>query len=241
MTDTRNGLRNPSDGETTTVYARWIGYDPPPLREDYDYTRKVHVYTVTILPERPLEIGMRISIMATSPRWYCDPKSNADEYDTYDAHVVGKIVGVAGWKGRKVILEVANECAASKIRRIRIRVPYAPDATVCADEHAFGGSRREAHEGDLYTNVVVRRAQQETRCQAAMCALPWLTLTGEGFLEEEMMESVADRPGISRGRKKRKDILVGWGESMSTVMGRSLFLAKIPTGSEQTLEPGAVL
>ncbi|KAI0693521.1 hypothetical protein C8T65DRAFT_699211 [Cerioporus squamosus] len=169
-TSTRNECRSPSDWATTTVYARWIGYEPPPPQEDDDHTRKIHLYTVTILPERPLCIGMRISVMATSPRWYCYPEASADEYDAYDAHVVGKIVGVAGWKGRKVILEVENECAVSRVRRIRIKVPYAPEATVRADERAFEGPRKEAQEGDLYTNAVVRTMHQELRCQAARIA-----------------------------------------------------------------------
>ncbi len=78
------------------VYARWIGYvsDTRDARPILPHSQ--HIYSAAILPERPLQIGMRIRILATSPAWYSNPQEDQETYEVYDAHIVGAVTSVVG-------------------------------------------------------------------------------------------------------------------------------------------------
>ncbi len=155
---------------------------------------------------------MRIRILATSPAWYAAPQEDQDAYETYDVHVVGVVTGVVGWKGRKVVLRVVNECAVNQVRSVRLRMPYAPEATVQLELADVPEGRLEAQEADLYTTAVVRSRPDSPRCGATACALPWRELVGDFFLWEPMVEDVGERPGDLGGRRKVPKYLVGWSD-----------------------------
>ncbi|RDX45132.1 hypothetical protein OH76DRAFT_1420994 [Lentinus brumalis] len=196
--------------EPTKVYARWIGYCREHSRSLSQTPESTHVYSASILPERPLKIGMRVRILATSPAWYSGLREDQDAYEVYDAHVVGAITGVVGWKGRKVVLEIANECAVNRVKSVRLRIPFAPEATVQLYLDDVRVGRREAQEADLNTTAEVRSRPDDPRCDAAACAPPWRKLVGESFLWEPMVEDVGERPGDPGGRRKVPKLLMGW-------------------------------
>ncbi|KAI0720211.1 hypothetical protein C8T65DRAFT_692843 [Cerioporus squamosus] len=194
------------------VYARWVGYangcnGAPELKE-----KSTHIYSAAIPPEEPLALGMRVRILATTPAWYLTPEEGPDTYDTYDAHIVGTITGVAGWRGRKVILEVKNECAMNTVVYAKLRIPYAPDVTVQLGSEEIPVGRAEAQEADLNTSAVVRPPPEDARCSANTCCAPWRRLVGDGFLWEPMAEEVGERPGARGGRKKLRFLLASWEE-----------------------------
>ncbi|TFK79228.1 hypothetical protein K466DRAFT_606306 [Polyporus arcularius HHB13444] len=192
------------------VFARWVG-DGRHATTRTAYSNPIHVYSAAIPPERPLSTGTRIRILATSPAWYAAPDASQDMYDTYDAHIVGRITGVVGWKGRKVVFEVENECAINPVSTIRLRMPYAPEATVMLGPGEVPEGQREAFETDLYTSAVVRARPDDPRCQAGTCSLPWGSLVGDAFLWEPMEDDVGDRhPGDPGGRRKVRVQHVSW-------------------------------
>ncbi|KAI0692238.1 hypothetical protein C8T65DRAFT_699564 [Cerioporus squamosus] len=209
------GRRSEEGGrkEPVRVYARWAGYVKHPLRTTLWPGDTAHVYSTAIPPEEPLEIGMRIRILATTPAWYSSPGEDPDTYDAYDAHIVGAIVRIVGWKGRKVVLEVVNECRMNAVRTARIRIPFAPEVTVHSDLAAEVERRAEAQEKDLNTAAVVRASTADASCQADTCWMPWRSLVGEDFLWEPMFEDVGERRGATGGRRKVPRRLVGWAET----------------------------
>ncbi|KAI0694974.1 hypothetical protein C8T65DRAFT_698844 [Cerioporus squamosus] len=196
------------------VYARWVGYASGRARSIDHNGRKTHTYSVSIPPERPLQIGMRVSIYATTPAWYLSPEADPDDYEAYDAHIVGLISGVVGWKGRKVILEVSNECAANEVEKARIRLPNVPDVMVQLGEAVIPEGCREAHESDLNTTAVVRTSTADASCSASTCWTPWRRLAGENFLLEPMEEDVGEKAGATGGRRKMEVVLIGWGNTV---------------------------
>ncbi|TFK81356.1 hypothetical protein K466DRAFT_604565 [Polyporus arcularius HHB13444] len=201
------------EDEPTLVFARWVGVGGR-ARAANAILVKSHIYSSSIPPERPLRIGMRIRILATTPASYSTAEEEGERYDTYDAHVVGVITGVVGWKGRKVVLEVRNECALNPVETVRIRLPFAPEVTVQLEAATIPMGRYEAQEADLNTHAVVRARIGDTRCGGSACWTPWRSLVGENFLLEPMEEDVGERPGIKPGRKKVPlSHFAGWGES----------------------------
>ncbi len=195
--------------EPVNVFARWAG--SADAQNDVPEA-KLHIYSTSIPPETPLELGMRVRLLATTPAWYLSPEVDPDIYDAYDAHVVGTITGIAGWKGRKVVLRVANECAVNPVKTVKIRIPFAPEATVRLNANDVPAGRREAHETDLNTEAVVRTPPVETLCGARECRMPWRNLVGENFLSEPMEDDIAERTGALGGRRSVPTRLVSWEE-----------------------------
>ncbi|TFK83609.1 hypothetical protein K466DRAFT_589602 [Polyporus arcularius HHB13444] len=200
--------------EPVIVFARWAGYLGGRPRGADEWKNKAHVYSTSMLPEQPLEIGMKVRVMGTAPAWYSRPDEEPETYDAYDAHIVGRITRAVGWKGRKIVLEVRNECALNGVAKARIRVPFVPEAAVRIGTECLPEGGREAFEGDLNTEAVVKASQDELKCMAGRCWAPWRALVGEGFLEEPMglNEEVCDRTGATGGRRKVQTLLVGWSE-----------------------------
>ncbi|KAI0688536.1 hypothetical protein C8T65DRAFT_700526, partial [Cerioporus squamosus] len=168
------------------IYARWVGYARGRSRPIDLESRKTHTYSVSIPPEKPLEVGMRVSVLATTPARYHSPEEDPEVYETYDAHIVGVISGVVGRKGRKVILEIANECAASEVKTARIRLPLVQGVMVLLGDDVVPAGSREAQETDINTSAMVRMSAVDANCSAGACWTPWRRLAGESFLLEPM-------------------------------------------------------
>ncbi len=198
----------------TLVFARWAGYSGGRALPAGSLERRHHIYSTSIPPEKPLKVGMRVRILATSPAWYANPEEDPESYDTYDAHVVGVVTGVAGWKERKIVLQIRNECALNTVESVRLRVPFVPEVTVQLEEGTVPVGQREAQESDLNTQAVVRARVGDARCGGSTCWLPWRRLVGESFLWEPMTDDVAERPGIKPGRKRiPREHFAAWGEA----------------------------
>lgn len=202
------------DDEPVLVYARWAGRFEARTTRAGSAESRTHIYSAAIPPERPLRPGMRVRILATTPAWYTVPSEDPDTYDTYDAHVVGTVTGVVGWKGRKVILEIGNECKLNAISTARLHLPFVPNVTVDLDALCIPPGQREAQEADINAVAVERAQPGDTRCGARTCWMPWRALVGDGFLWEPMEEDIGERPGIKPGRKTGRNIHVGWEDAL---------------------------
>ncbi|RDX45779.1 hypothetical protein OH76DRAFT_1420629 [Lentinus brumalis] len=206
-------MRGPGPEDPTLIFARWVGAGGG-AKAAHTRQEESHTYSSAFLPEKPLKIGMRVRILATTPAWYFTAEEDRETYDTYDAHVVGRITGVAGWKGRKVVLEIRNECALNPVTTVKIRLPFVPEVTVQLEDGAVPPGRKEAQEVDLNTHAVIRARLGDSRCGGPTCRLPWRSLVGENFLWEPMEDEVGERPGIKPGRKRVPlSHFAGWGEA----------------------------
>ncbi len=205
-------LQAPDD--PTIVYARWAGCVGGRARQTAPREKKKHIYSSAIPPERPLRLGMRVRILAMTPAWYSTPEDGPEKYDTYDAHIVGVVVGIAGWKDRKVVLEIKNECSVNDVESVKLRVPFVPEVTVQLEADSIPRGQREAQEADLNTYAVISACPGESRCGGSACWLPWRRLVGEAFIWEPMAEDVSERPGIKPGRKRVPlSHFAGWGKT----------------------------
>ncbi|KAI0744456.1 hypothetical protein C8Q76DRAFT_687870 [Earliella scabrosa] len=157
--------------ELTTVLARWTNYAGGDPTGPDDFRRKTHVYDVRVPPAKPLKLGERVKILALSPSRYHAPEEEEDAYDAYDVHLVGKVHRVVGAEGRRIFLEVENECRASRTKKVWLSVPFAPGFTVDV-EGAEGLEVEEAREGDFDAHLrVLAPPATAWRCRAWECAL----------------------------------------------------------------------
>lgn len=112
------------------MFARWTGYVEGEPRNRREFLARTHAYEVVRMPSKPLELGMKVKIYAVTPKHYCSPEMLGAPPDAYDAHVLGELTRVMGWRGTSVGMEIRNECWKSAVRRVRLEVPYIPDVTV---------------------------------------------------------------------------------------------------------------
>ncbi len=115
---------HPTIAETIDIYARWTGYGEPKPTPDAPVGR-IHVYELTTRPPRPLEIGTHVRIAATSPIVYHAPVDiySIKRSDTYDPHIVGRIVDSSGLEGGGTVVGVKNECRKNVVHRAELIVP----------------------------------------------------------------------------------------------------------------------
>ncbi|KAI0706265.1 hypothetical protein C8T65DRAFT_652160 [Cerioporus squamosus] len=157
------------------IYARWSKYDGAYPMTPEEFIRKTHVYSVTIPPSAPLAIGKRVRVLAMSPARYRSPDAEVDVYESYDAHVVGRIRKVLGWKGNLVALEVDNEC----------RIPYLPGVTVAPLENLREGKGpKDAQMEDLDLDVRAQPPPQLWACKAGECVLRATSMPGGVIYDE---------------------------------------------------------
>ncbi|TFK88954.1 hypothetical protein K466DRAFT_598195 [Polyporus arcularius HHB13444] len=202
--------------EAVVVFARWVGQNGKKTNATTEAGPRAHIYSSSIPPAEPIRPGTRVRILATSPAWYTTYVGDNEMYDAYDAHVVGEVTGVAGWKGRKIVLQIANECAINPIKTVRLRIPFAPNVTVDMQDVHVPLGHHEAHETDLNTTSVVRTSSGDFQCGARTCCPPWRKLVGENFLQEPMLEDVGDRTGADGGHAKMQVRLTSWHEIAMT-------------------------
>ncbi|TFK86327.1 hypothetical protein K466DRAFT_566056 [Polyporus arcularius HHB13444] len=152
---------------TIDVYARWSKYDGAYPTTPEDFIRKTHVYLVTIPPSAPLAVGKRVRVLAMSPARWCCPDADVDLLEAYDAHVVGRISKVLGWRGDWVALEVENECRVSAVRKARLEIPYLPGVTVLRlDNLREGKGPKEAQMEDLDLDMRAKPPPPLWACKA---------------------------------------------------------------------------
>ncbi|RDX39666.1 hypothetical protein OH76DRAFT_1424169, partial [Lentinus brumalis] len=222
---TEHAEKNTNSGrgeEPVLVFARWAGRARGRAVPPEPPTNDTHIYSTSIPPACPLHLGMRVRILATTPSWYTAPDEDPESYDTYDTHIIGMVTRVARWKGRKVVLEMANECTINTVKRARIHIPFVPKVTVQLEAEAVPDGQREAQEADLNTFAVVRALPGDAQCGGVSCWMPWRTLVGEGFLWEPMIEDVSERPGIKPGRKPARLHLLANGVTHEEYAGQAL-------------------
>ncbi|RDX46731.1 hypothetical protein OH76DRAFT_814507 [Lentinus brumalis] len=222
---TDNSPRHASDSTTMPtgtidVYARWSKYDGAYPTTPEDFIRKTHVYSVTIPPSAPLAVGKRIRVLAMSPARWCCPDADVDLLEAYDAHVVGRIRKVLGWRGDWVALEVENECRVSAVRKARLEIPYLPGVTVLRlDNLREGKGPKEAQMEDLDLDMRAKPPPPLWACKAGGCALRSTSLPGDAIYDEWWLSgSIYADEGKRRRRKvkpqepmcKGKMIAVGW-------------------------------
>ncbi len=186
------------------IFAKWTGYvdGPPATREDF--LSKAHAYTAMRRPTEPLALGMMVKLYATSPASYCTPDAPSDLYHAYDAHIVGKITRIAGWRGTAVGLEIQNECWNNAVRKVRLEIPYIPDVTVRRLAHLRAGKGpREAREDAITSQPTVMLPPDTWKCGMRWCATREPGQVREGVLyvytQTPTVESQTKPP-----RKKRR-------------------------------------
>ncbi len=198
------------------IYGRWVGYVETAPSGPEDFLTKTHSYAVQVPPRTPLSLGMIVRVLGLSPTRYCIADAPTDMYDVYDAHLIGAITRVLGWKGDVVGLEVTNQCKISPVRRARLEVPYIPDATV----RQIAGLRpgrgpRIATWAAFHSCTVRETLATEGRCRVADCAMRATALPGEGILDEYWLPGCREAPprrkSSTRPKKQRGNLdALGW-------------------------------
>ncbi|RPD64585.1 hypothetical protein L226DRAFT_41508 [Lentinus tigrinus ALCF2SS1-7] len=169
------------------IYARWTRYDGTYPKSPEDFIRKTHVYSVTIPPSTPLAVGKRVRVFAISPAHWCSPGAEADLFGAYDAHIIGRIRRVLGWKKHLpvIALEVENECRVSAVRKARLEIPYVPGLTVAPLENLREGKGpKEAVLEDLNLDARVQPPLQLWACMAGECVLRSISIPGDVMYDE---------------------------------------------------------
>lgn len=209
------------------VYGQWTRYDGMYPKSPEDFIRKIHVYSVTIPPSTPLAVGRRVRVFAISPAHWCSPGAEADLYGAYDAHIVGHVRKVLGWKKHHpvVALEIENECRVSAVRKARLEIPYLPGITVAPLENMRAGKGpMEGTMEDLDLDARVQQPLQLWACRAGECVLRSISVPGDVMYDEFWLSgSIYADEGKKRRKKARPQertrpgnmAAVGWEKEMS--------------------------
>ncbi|KAI0716320.1 hypothetical protein C8Q76DRAFT_794648 [Earliella scabrosa] len=117
----------------TIVHTKWTERSHIPSRRPQGDVTIFH-YDIPVLPSRPLEIGLRVRLLALSNVRFHAPTSYGGRtirrYDTYDQGIQGPIVKVVDHAIRWVTFAVYNEVPESPITYAYITAPYLQDLTV---------------------------------------------------------------------------------------------------------------
>lgn len=200
------------------VLARWAGYVEGEPKNRTEFLTRTHAYEAVRKPTVPLELGMQVKIYAVSPRNYCSLNDPDDLLEAYDAHIIGRVTRVAGWRGASVGMEVVNECWRNAVRKIRLEVAYIPDVTVRRLAHLRPGKGPKVARDDALgsaADVVLPPATWD--CGAGGCRMREPGAIREGVLYVYWPTDAAEHgdPGTEAGnprkRKRRGNLeAVGW-------------------------------
>ncbi len=84
-----------------------------------------HRYTLVVRPDERVVTGRNIRLLATSPIAYSAPEVPAGELDTYDPHIVGRVMELRNVDGdpTRVRAIVKNICRRNSVREVEIDLP----------------------------------------------------------------------------------------------------------------------
>lgn len=208
------------------VYARWVRYDGGRPTGPKDFFQKTYVYAVTIPPSEPLALGRRVRVLVTTPAsWVPGPDADPNLHGANDAHVVGTVTNVLGWKGKLVALAVENECRQNLVRRARLEIPYLPNVTVVPETLRLreGRGPKVAGLDDLDLSARVQPLQSGWSCNAGHCMLRLsmpmtvrpgvfavLLFGGVGLVEQGKEHETQQEEPAKKRKQLGKMAAVGW-------------------------------
>ncbi len=132
------------------LFARWTALADPSPDPLYDFLRwESHHYKLAIRPTEPITLGRRVRILAIVPITHHIPDTPSTQYDTYDTHVIGRVVemntkraGCHSVLGRNLqgettrrtrdvettmVITIRNECCGNTVRNVFLEFPEADD------------------------------------------------------------------------------------------------------------------
>ncbi len=111
------------------VFAWWAGYGARHERTD-EQGRMEHVYVSRLRPTKPLEIGMRIGVVAMANSKGAEEVTTLDDGEPYDPHIVGAVTDVRRRTATWVRVTIHNCCRGNEVGTVQIDIPHAPGVTV---------------------------------------------------------------------------------------------------------------
>ncbi len=118
-----------SRGSVAVIYAWWKAYGD--RHERTGATRAhAHIYATRFKPSAPLDLGMRVKLVALAKDQTTTIATELGEYKPYDPHVVGDVVDIVWSSPGWVRATVANACRGNEVGWVEVELPYEPDITV---------------------------------------------------------------------------------------------------------------
>ncbi|KAI0720231.1 hypothetical protein C8T65DRAFT_692852 [Cerioporus squamosus] len=122
----------PNGGETVAesiAYAWWAGYGEERRRGD-EPERMEHVYVSRLRPTTPLEVGMRVALVAMANRKKAVERETLGYYEPYDPHIIGEVEGIRRLTRTWVRVTIRNDCRGNTVGRVNLDVPHVPGVTI---------------------------------------------------------------------------------------------------------------
>ncbi|TFK81823.1 hypothetical protein K466DRAFT_568791 [Polyporus arcularius HHB13444] len=164
----------PTRPASLLLIARWKGLHETGPKQG---TKAIqHRYELVVRPEEPIIVGRCVRILATSPIAYSAPDTPTNELDTYDPHVVGRVVEI--WRldedRTKARARITNVCRRNNIRVVELDLPLAFSglgATAGRGEHASSteGLGESGTADDLRIPACIRPAPVWRECLGEIC------------------------------------------------------------------------
>ncbi|TFK80512.1 hypothetical protein K466DRAFT_569599 [Polyporus arcularius HHB13444] len=162
--------RNEAEEETkeTTVFAWWKEFGEDHQKIGGTRAQR-HVYSTTLKPTAPLDLGMSVRVVALAKGKKAEPGRTLVQYGAYDPHIVGTVTRMSrkqpGWW--KVTIQ--NECGGNEVGIVDLEIPHAPGLTVrrrwtnnaWTDPKGLGGIPGEGQPAQ----------RSAMRCEANQCKL----------------------------------------------------------------------
>ncbi len=127
--EVRRRERDDAEAVECVVYAWWAGYGDGSGRT-LAAGRSEHVYVSRLRPTSPLEVGMRVAVVAMANRRKAEEGRPLEFYEPYDPHVVGIIDGIQGLTETWVRARIRNLCRGNTVGTVNLDIPHLPGVTV---------------------------------------------------------------------------------------------------------------
>ncbi|KAI0710564.1 hypothetical protein C8Q76DRAFT_67227 [Earliella scabrosa] len=125
-------LDDDHESQPIVLHAQWRG---TASSRDHPFATGglVHVYQSPLQPSLPLWAGLYVRVAALSRLAYHAPNASPTQYESYDPHIIGRVIGVMRTielEPQAVVVVVENECRKNPVRYAHVVLRHVPGQSV---------------------------------------------------------------------------------------------------------------
>ncbi|KAI0700865.1 hypothetical protein C8T65DRAFT_697230 [Cerioporus squamosus] len=130
-------------GDEAWVLAWWKDQREARSQRSNEEAETVHIYKTHVKPSSPLAVGKHARILAMPRSTPTTPGTNLHDYQAYDPHVAGVVVGMMVEAGGWMTVTIQNLCNGNAVQQVELEIVYVPDEMVQGEEPLRAGASQD--------------------------------------------------------------------------------------------------